>query len=82
MLGAAERGISGCMIASVYRQLLCEYLNIDKQFYVQLVLALGKAAETVVLEDIDPDGDIRYWRDEKNIHHVPKRQLDDVIIKL
>jgi hypothetical protein len=43
------------------------------------VIALGIPAETVV---IDPmlNGDIKYWRDEQSIHHVPKRSLDEIII--
>jgi hypothetical protein len=33
-----------------------------------------------VVEEIGPDGDFKYWRDEKDIHHVPKRALDKIII--
>jgi hypothetical protein len=45
-----------------------------------LVLALGKPKETVVIDTVGPDGDIKYWRDSNDVHHVPKRPLDEVIV--
>ena len=49
---------------------------------ILLVLALGKPAEKVVIEDLDPGGDVKYWRDENGIHHVPKRSLEELILDL
>lgn len=80
MLGAAEKGLGGCMIISVQREKLREYLNIPPRFEIVLVMALGKPKETVVLEDIGPEGDVKYWRDEDRKHHVPKRLLKDIIL--
>jgi nitroreductase len=80
MLGAAELGLGGCMIGSINKSGLRDTLQIPGQFEILLVLALGKPNEKVVLEPADPGGDIKYWRDEKGIHHVPKRSLDELII--
>ena len=81
LLGAVERGIGGCMIASIQREKLGLELEIPDHFEIRLVLALGKPAERVDLEDLEPEGDIRYWRDEEGIHHVPKRRMEELIVK-
>jgi nitroreductase len=80
MLGAAEKGLGGCMLGAIQRDALRAALQIAEQFDIALVLALGVPAETVVLEPVKPDGDIKYWRDAAGAHHVPKRALDDLII--
>ena len=81
LLGAVERGLGGCIIASIQRERLGRELEIPENFTIRLVLALGKPSEEVVLEDLEPGGDIRYWRDDKDIHHVPKRSVDELIVK-
>lgn len=80
LLGATERGLGGCIIASVQKERLRAALEIDPRYEILLVLALGRPKEVVILEEVGPDGDIRYWRDEHATHHVPKRQLDDIIV--
>ncbi len=80
LLGAVERGLGGCMIGAVQRERLREALGIPEHLLIRLVIALGKPAETVVIEDLPPDGDIRYWRDADGVHHVPKRGLDELIL--
>ena len=81
LLGAVENGLGGCIIGSVNKQGLRETLKIPSRYEIFLVLALGKPRETVVIEAVGTDGDIKYWRDNENIHHVPKRSLDDIIIQ-
>ena len=80
MLGAAEKGLGGCMIGSVRRAELAAMLNIPPQFELLLVLALGKPKELVQVDAIGADGSIKYWRDEQQVHHVPKRGLEDSIL--
>ncbi|MGD9109471.1 MAG: nitroreductase family protein [Phycisphaerales bacterium] len=79
LLGAAERGLGGCMIGTVKKE-LAEKLSIPQQYQILLVIALGKPKEQVVIET-SKDGDIKYWRDSGGVHHVPKRPLDEIIIK-
>lgn len=80
LLGATEKGLGGCMIGSIQREGLREALKIPQRYEILLVLALGRPRETVIIETVGPTGDIKYWRDSKGIHHVPKRALDDIII--
>ncbi|MFR3730367.1 nitroreductase family protein [Lacrimispora sp.] len=81
MLGAVEKGYGGCMLGNVQRSRLAEALQIDTEKYsIDLVLALGKPKEEVVLVPVKEDGDVRYYRDENQVHYVPKRRLEDLIV--
>jgi nitroreductase len=82
LLGAVEKGLGGCMIMNIKREPLMQALNIPEHFQVLLVVALGKPKETVVIEPLKPSGDIKYYRDADGVHHVPKRSLDDLILKV
>lgn len=79
-LGATEKGLGACIIGGIKRETLRENLSIPEKFEILLVIALGKPAETVVLERMGENDDVKYWRDKKDIHHVPKRDLGDLII--
>ena len=80
MLGAAERGLGGCIIGSVKRDRLSRALRIPERYDILLVIALGRPIERVMIETVGVDGDIRYWRDADGVHHVPKRKLDEIIL--
>ena len=80
MLGATSRGFGGCIIATINKERLRSALSIPARYEILLVLALGKPKETVVIDPMGPDGNIKYWRDDKAVHHVPKRLLDEIII--
>jgi nitroreductase len=81
LLGAVEKGLGGCIVGSVNRPKVKELLNIADDYEILVVIALGKPKEQVVIEPMKKDGDIKYWNDAEGIHHVPKRSLEDLIIK-
>ena len=81
MLGATEKGLGGCIIASIKHEELRSELIIPDNFEILLVLALGKPVEKVIIDEIK-DEDVKYWRDSERNHHVPKRSLNELIIKL
>jgi nitroreductase len=81
MLGATEAGLGGCMIQSIKREELRAEIELPDNYEILLVLALGTPVENVILEEIK-DNDVKYWRDDNKNHHVPKRSLKDLIIKL
>jgi nitroreductase len=80
LLGAREKGLAGCMIGLIRREELRKAIDIPAQYEILLVIALGKPREQVVINEIGPKGDIKYWRDSAGVHHVPKRSLQELII--
>lgn len=79
LLGAAERGLSGCMIGSFSKEGLPKALGLDSGHAPVLVIALGKAAERIVIDEAK-DGNVKYWRDASGVHHVPKRPLKELVL--
>lgn len=78
LLGAVDKDLGGCMIGSINRESLRSVFQLPGYLEILLVIALGKPVETVVLETVKDD-DIRYWRDNDQVHHVPKRELKDIL---
>jgi nitroreductase len=80
LLGAVEKGFGGCMFGAIDRKGLAQALEIPEQYEILLVMALGKPKEVVVLEELADPKNVKYWRDEEGVHHVPKRKLEDLIL--
>ena len=80
MLGAVESGLGGCMLAAIKRKALRESLEIPEYLEILLVLALGKPKEKIVIEEMPENGNYDYWRDDNEVHHVPKRSLSEIIL--
>lgn len=80
LLAAAERGLGGCMIGSFNPDKVAATLNLTENLKPMLVVAIGKPDETVVLTDVGEDGSVKYYRDENDVHYVPKRSLEDILI--
>jgi nitroreductase len=82
LLGAVEKGLGGCIIGSVNRKAMRDDFGIPARYDIIFAIALGKPVETVIIDEVGPNGDIRYWREADGTHHVPKRHLDDLILPL
>ncbi len=81
MLKLTELGLGSCPIAAIDKKRLFDILSLeDVNLEILLVLAIGKPKERVVL--VDSSGDIKYYRDSKGIHYVPKRRLEELVIKV
>jgi nitroreductase len=80
LLSAAEKGYGGCLIGSIDKDKIRRLLDIPEELEISVIIALGKPKEKVVIDEVK-NGDIKYWRDEQQIHHVPKRSLADLIYK-
>ncbi len=80
-LAAAEMGIGACMIGSFKLEAAREALRVPEDLKLQLIIALGRPAETIVLEDIPATAGIEYYRDADDVHHVPKIVSEDLILK-
>lgn len=82
LLGAVEIGLGGCIIGNIKREELGKALDISEEYEILLVIALGKPKEVVAVEEINIGGDVKYWRDESQVHHVPKLKLKDIVLQV
>ena len=81
LLMAAELGFGGCMIGAFDREETAVCLRLPKKLSPMLLIALGVPDETVFLCEIPESGSTDYFRDKANLHFVPKRSLEDVIVE-
>lgn len=77
LLTALEEGLGGCCIGSIDRDKLMQFLKVPGHYTIALVVALGYPNESPVVEEFE--GAIKYWKDESNVLHVPKRKLGDLL---
>ena len=77
ILVAVEEGLGSCWIGSVKREKLTTILKVPEYCQIDSVAAFGYPDESPVAEDTDED--IAYYLDDKDVLHVPKRKLKDVL---
>jgi len=77
VLMAESEGIGSCIICKIDREKLHKNLELPENYYVDSVIALGYKAEYPVVEELKDS--VEYWRDKKEVLHVPKRKLEDII---
>ncbi len=81
MLGAVEKGLAGCMIAAVDRKTLEDILGLADNLKILVVLALGHPVEERRIVPLTRETGVKYFRDGTGVHYVPKRSLDELILK-
>ncbi|MDE7160785.1 MAG: nitroreductase family protein [Muribaculaceae bacterium] len=81
-LGAETLGLGACIIKAFNAPTLAADLGIDSRYQPRYVLALGQPREKVVIENMDgtDEADFKYFRTPDEVHHVPKRPLDELIL--
>ena len=75
-----DMGLGGCMIGNFVRAEVSEALDLPDHLEPLLVVALGKPDEEIVLTDLPEDGNTNYYRDADDVHYVPKRALEDIVL--
>ena len=80
LIGAVDEGFGGCIIGTFNKRRVAKIFELTDNLEILWLIALGKPAEKVVLEDVK-NNEIKYWRDDKDIHHVPKRSMNELIFK-
>lgn len=79
-LGAVEKGLNVCMIGNFSPEKVAQALSLPENLEVVLIVAIGKQDEKIVLTEIDDGEATAYYRDENDVHYVPKRKLKDIIV--
>ncbi len=80
LLAATEEGLGGCCIGNYDKEKVKKALSLPEKIEVQLILAIGKPDEKIILLDGVQDKGTAYYRDENDVHYVPKRTLEQVLL--
>lgn len=80
-LAATEMGLAGCMVGNYNKEKVREAVGLPENLSVELIISIGKSIEDIRIVDLEEGGSFKYYRDEEGVHYVPKRKLEDVVIK-
>ena len=80
MLGAMDFGLGSCWLGAIDRKKLLSLFKLSGEEYtLNYLLALGYPAQKSEITDYA--GDVRYFMGENQTVRVPKRSLEDVLIR-
>lgn len=80
LLAAVEKGLGGCMIGNFGAGSVRKTLKLTDTLAPMLIVALGEPKETIVIREIEKGESTDYYRDENDVHYVPKRKLKDIVL--
>ena len=78
LLGAAELGLSGCMIGAFDRPGTQNDIGLPEKYELTLLIALGRRDEDIRLTETD--GPTAYYRGEDGTHYVPKLKMENILL--
>lgn len=57
-----------------------ETLELEEYLAPLLIVAVGKPKEEIILTEVAEGEPVAYYRDENDVHYVPKRRLEDIVL--
>jgi nitroreductase len=76
-LVAQALNIGSCILCKINKDKLKKLLYIPENFKLKALIALGMKNELVKREESQDD--VKYWRDDHEVFHVPKKPLSHII---
>ncbi len=80
MLEAVEIGLGSCWLGAIDRDKIKNILGLEENLSVVYLLALGYPLQESRMCEFS--GDVKYFEDENGVINVPKRSMDEILIKL
>ncbi|MDA3957787.1 nitroreductase family protein [Oceanispirochaeta sp.] len=80
-LVAMEKGIGSCMLGAFIKENVAKLLELGDELEIQLILALGYPLEKRVIVDVKDESDVSYFRDDNQVHYIPKRSLESLLLR-
>ena len=77
VLVALEEGVGSCVMTGIDKNKIRQLLNIANKYEIAMLLSLGYADESPVIEMAGES--VKRWVDRDGVRHIPKRKLVDII---
>ncbi len=80
LLAATQEGLGGIMIGNFSPAKVAQEMELPETIVPMLIVAFGKPDEKIVITEIGNGQSTKYYRDEQDVHYVPKRKLEDIVL--
>ena len=80
LLAATQEGLGGIMIGNFSPAKVAQEMELPETIVPMLIVAFGKPDEKIVITEIENGQSTKYYRDEQDVHYVPKRKLEDIVL--
>ena len=80
LLAATQEGLGGIMIGNFSPAKVAHEMELPETIVPMRSVAFGKPDEKIVITEIENGQSTKYYRDEQDVHYVPKRKLEDIVL--